>query len=152
MKKQTIPLKNSLILLLTATIWGVAFVAQSVGMDYVGGFTFNAVRSIIGSIVLLAVILFLDRQKTPAVRTEEEKKSGQKTLLMGGIACGICLCLASNFQQFGIKYTTVGKAGFITACYIVIVPILGLFLKKKCSPYIWGAVDRKSTRLNSSHP
>ena len=140
MKKQTIPLKNSLILLLTATIWGVAFVAQSVGMDYVGGFTFNAVRSIIGSIVLLPVILFLDRQKTPAVRTEEEKKSGQKTLLMGGIACGICLCLASNFQQFGIKYTTVGKAGFITACYIVIVPILGLFLKKKCSPYIWGAV------------
>ncbi|MDD7728082.1 MAG: DMT family transporter [Clostridia bacterium] len=134
------PLKNSLILLLTATIWGVAFVAQSVGMDYVGGFTFNAVRSIIGSIVLLPVILFLDRQKTPAVRTEEEKKSGQKTLLMGGIACGICLCLASNFQQFGIKYTTVGKAGFITACYIVIVPILGLFLKKKCSPYIWGAV------------
>ena len=140
MKKQTIPLKNSLILLLTATIWGVAFVAQSVGMDYVGGFTFNAVRSIIGSIVLLPIILFLDRQKTPAVRTEEEKKSGQKTLLMGGIACGICLCLASNFQQFGIKYTTVGKAGFITACYIVIVPILGLFLKKKCSPYIWGAV------------
>ena len=140
MKKQTIPLKNSLILLLTATIWGVAFVAQSVEMDYVGGFTFNAVRSIIGSIVLLPVILFLDRQKTPAVRTEEEKKSGQKTLLMGGIACGICLCLASNFQQFGIKYTTVGKAGFITACYIVIVPILGLFLKKKCSPYIWGAV------------
>lgn len=140
MKKQKIPLKNSLILLLTATIWGVAFVAQSVGMDYVGGFTFNAVRSIIGSIVLLPVIWFLDRQKTPASRTEEEKKSGQKTLLTGGIACGICLCLASNFQQFGIKYTTVGKAGFITACYIVIVPILGLFLKKKCSPFIWSAV------------
>lgn len=59
---------------------------------------------------------------------------------MGGIACGICLCLASNFQQFGIKYTTVGKAGFITACYIVIVPIIGLFLKKKCSPFIWAAV------------
>ena len=78
--------------------------------------------------------------KSKTAPTEEEKKSGQKTLLMGGIACGICLCLASNFQQFGIKYTTVGKAGFITACYIVIVPILGLFLKKKCSPYIWGAV------------
>ena len=140
MKKQKIPLKNSLVLLLTATIWGVAFVAQSVGMDYVGGFTFNAVRSIIGSIVLLPVIWFLDRQKTPAAGTEEEKKNGKKTLVMGGIACGICLCLASNFQQFGIKYTTVGKAGFITACYIVIVPILGLFLKKKCSPYIWGAV------------
>ncbi|WP_373214452.1 DMT family transporter [Ruminococcus sp. 5_1_39BFAA] len=140
MKKQQIPLKNSLILLLTATIWGVAFVAQSVGMDYVGGFTFNAVRSIIGSIVLLPVIWFLDKQKAPAKRTEQERRAERKTLVMGGIACGICLCLASNFQQFGIKYTTVGKAGFITACYIVIVPIIGLFMKKKCSPFIWAAV------------
>lgn len=133
-------MKNSLILLLTATIWGVAFVAQSVGMDYVGGFTFNAVRSIIGSIVLLSVIWFLDKQKAPAKRTEQERRAERKTLVMGGIACGICLCLASNFQQFGIKYTTVGKAGFITACYIVIVPIIGLFMKKKCSPFIWAAV------------
>lgn len=133
-------MKNSLILLLTATIWGVAFVAQSVGMDYVGGFTFNAVRSIIGSIVLLPVIWFLDKQKAPAKRTEQERRAERKTLVMGGIACGICLCLASNFQQFGIKYTTVGKAGFITACYIVIVPIIGLFMKKKCSPFIWAAV------------
>lgn len=140
MKKQQIPLKNSLILLLTATIWGVAFVAQSVGMDYVGGFTFNAVRSIIGSIVLLPVIWFLDRQKEPAKHTAPEQQAERKTLVMGGIACGICLCLASNFQQFGIKYTTVGKAGFITACYIVIVPIIGLFMKKKCSPFIWAAV------------
>lgn len=140
MKKQQIPLKNSLILLLTATIWGVAFVAQSVGMDYVGGFTFNWVRSIIGGIVLLPVIYFLNRQKAPEALTPEEKKASRKTLLTGGVCCGICLCLASNFQQFGIKYTSVGKAGFITACYIVIVPILGLFLKKKCSPYIWAAV------------
>lgn len=140
MKKQQIPLKNSLILLLTATIWGIAFVAQSVGMDYVGGFTFNAVRSIIGSIVLLPVIWFLDKQKTPVKRTEQDQQTQHKKLIMGGIACGICLCLASNFQQFGIKYTTVGKAGFITACYIVIVPIIGLFLKKKCSPFIWAAV------------
>ena len=60
--------------------------------------------------------------------------------ITGGILCGIFLCLASNFQQFGIKYTTVGKAGFITACYIVIVPVLGLFLKQKCGPFIWAAV------------
>lgn len=140
MKKQQIPLKNSLILLLTATIWGIAFVAQSVGMDYVGGFTFNGVRSIIGGIVLLPVIFILNRQKPPVSQTPEEKKSARKILLTGGIACGIVLCLASNFQQFGIKYTTVGKAGFITACYIVIVPIIGLFLRKKCSPYIWAAV------------
>ena len=66
--------------------------------------------------------------------------SRNKTLIAGGIICGICLCLASNFQQFGIQYTSVGKAGFLTACYIIIVPILGLFMKKKCSPFIWVAV------------
>lgn len=140
MKTQTNQLRNSLLLLLTATIWGVAFVAQSVGMDYVGAFTFNSVRSIIGSLVLLPVIWFLDKKKAPVDVTPAEKAAGRKTLIIGGICCGIFLCLASNFQQFGIKYTTVGKAGFITACYIVIVPIIGLFLKKKCSPFIWVAV------------
>lgn len=139
MKKQQIPLKNSLLLLLTATIWGVAFVAQSVGMDYVGGFTFNMTRSLIGSAVLLPVIWFIGRNSSK--KAEETQGSGsRKDLLWGGLACGILMCLASNFQQFGIKYTTVGKAGFITACYIVLVPILGLFLKKKCSPFIWLAV------------
>ena len=108
-------LKNALILLLTATIWGVAFVAQSVGMDYVSPFTFNGVRSIIGGLVLIPVILVLDRKKK-------------------------ALCVASNFQQFGVMYTSVGKVGFITACYIIIVPILSLFLGKKCSPAIAGAV------------
>lgn len=139
MKKQQIPLKNSLLLLLTATIWGVAFVAQSVGMDYVGGFTFNMARSLIGSAVLLPVIWFMGRNSSK--KAEETQGSGsRKDLLWGGLACGILMCLASNFQQFGIKYITVGKAGFITACYIVLVPILGLFLKKKCSPFIWLAV------------
>lgn len=140
MKKQQIPLKNSLLLLLAATIWGIAFVAQSVGMDYVGGFTFNAVRSIIGALVLIPVILVFGNKKEERTFSEEEKKAARKTLIIGGISCGTCLCLASNFQQFGIKYTSVGKAGFITACYIVIVPIIGIFLKKKCSPYIWAAV------------
>ena len=139
MKKQQIPLKNSLLLLLTATIWGVAFVAQSVGMDYVGGFTFNMARSLIGSAVLLPVIWFMGRNGSKKVEEAQGSGSG-KDLLWGGLACGILMCLASNFQQFGIKYTTVGKAGFITACYIVLVPILGLFLKKKCSPFIWLAV------------
>lgn len=138
MNKQQIPLKKSLILLLTATIWGVAFVAQSVGMDYVGAFTFSAIRSIIGAIVLLPVILFSDRHQKSSVPAKE--KGSRKALLAGGISCGILLCAATNFQQFGIKYTTVGKAGFITACYIVIVPIIGIFLKKKCSSYIWIAV------------
>lgn len=135
-----IPLKNSLLLLLTAAIWGVAFVAQSVGMDYVGAFTFNSIRSLIGSLVLIPVILVLNRQKPASAHTDLQKKENRRTLITGGICCGICLCLASNFQQFGIKYTTVGKAGFITACYIVIVPVLGLFLKQKCGPFVWAAV------------
>lgn len=140
MKKQEIPVRNSLLLLLTAAIWGIAFVAQSVGMDYVGPFTFNGVRSIIGAAVLLPVIWFLGRSKEAPRQTEAEKKASRKTLIAGGISCGVLLCLASSFQQFGIKYTTVGKAGFITACYIVIVPLLGIFLKKKCGPLIWAAV------------
>lgn len=140
MKKEQVNIKNSLLLLLTATIWGVAFVAQSVSMDYIGGFTFNAVRNIIGAITLLPVILIFSKKDSHDHQSEEEKKASRKTLITGGICCGILLCLASNFQQFGIKYTTVGKAGFITACYIIIVPIIGLFLKKKCSPFIWIAV------------
>ena len=159
MKKQQIPLKNSLILLLTATIWGIAFVAQSEGGDAVGPFTFNATRSIIGSLVLIPVIFLLNKinpqsdtnsEETAASASGSANNKGasvggnlftrNKTLILGGIACGICLCLASNFQQLGIQYTSVGKAGFLTACYIIIVPILGLFMKKKCSPFIWVAV------------
>lgn len=136
-------LRSFALLLLTACIWGVAFVAQSVGMEYVGPFTFNFVRSILGGLVLIPCIFFLNRgekAKTAAKQSEEEKKAQRKTLLTGGICCGVALCLASNFQQIGIQYTTVGKAGFITACYIVIVPVIGIFLKKKCSPMIWLSV------------
>ena len=156
MNTQKMPLKNSLCLLLAATIWGIAFVAQSVGMEYVGPFTFNGVRSLIGAAVLVPVIFLLNRSKDTASTAADspaaefpatgaknaDTSSPYKTrdLWIGGIACGIALFAASNFQQFGIKYTTVGKAGFITACYIVIVPIIGLFLKKKCSPFIWIAV------------
>ena len=132
-------LKNALILLLTATIWGVAFVAQSVGMDYVSPFTFNGVRSIIGGLVLIPVILVLDRKKK-AEGKDYKAPGDRKTLILGGICCGVALCVASNFQQFGVMYTSVGKVGFITACYIIIVPILSLFLGKKCSPAIAGAV------------
>ena len=141
MKKENI--KGPALLLLTACIWGVAFVAQSVGMEYVGPFTFNFVRSILGGLVLIPCIFFLNRgEKSGSAEkiSEEEKKAQRKTLLTGGICCGIALCLATNFQQIGIKYTTVGKAGFITACYIVIVPVIGIFRKKKCSPVIWLSV------------
>ena len=111
-------LKNALILLLTATIWGVAFVAQSVGMDYVQPFTFNGVRSIIGGLVLIPVILVLDRKKK-AEGKDYKAPGDRKTLILGGICCGVALCVASNFQQFGVMYTSVGKVGFITACYII---------------------------------
>lgn len=136
MKKTQV--KNSLLLLLTATIWGTAFVAQSVGMDYVEPFTFTFARSIIGGIVLIPCIYFLRWLKK-----REDKDAGVNRLFVtkiewiGGICCGLALCAASNFQQIGISYTTVGKAGFITALYVVIVPIMGLFFKRKVSFVVW---------------
>lgn len=139
-------LKQSLLLLLAATIWGIAFVAQSAGMEYVGPYTFNCIRSILGGLVLIPVILVMDRAKArekgeAGNRPDHARKSRErKVLLTGGVCCGVALCLASNFQQLGIQYTTVGKAGFITACYIVIVPFLGLLFGKKVSAFVWGAV------------
>ena len=97
-------LKNALILLLTATIWGVAFVAQSVGMDYVQPFTFNGVRSIIGGLVLIPVILVLDRKKK-AEEKDYKAPGDRKTLILGGICCGVALGIATNLQQFGVMYT-----------------------------------------------
>lgn len=132
-------LRNSLLLLLTAIIWGSAFVAQSVGMDYVEPFTFTFARSIIGGIVLIPCICVL--HKHDSRRCAEARSAGMrrvtKTEWIGGICCGIALFAASNFQQIGITHTTVGKAGFITALYVVIVPILGLFMKKRVSFLIW---------------
>lgn len=131
-------LRQSLLLFLTAVIWGVAFVAQSVGMDYVEPFTFNAVRNGIGAVVLLPCIGLLNRLK---VRDKSETvKAQKKTLITGGILCGVLLFIGSNLQQFGIQYTTVGKAGFITAMYIVLVPVFGIFLHKKAGIKIWAAV------------
>jgi len=133
MKKQAISAAE---LLLTAFIWGVAFVAQSVGMDYIGPFTFNCVRSIIGGMVLIPPVLIMGR-KNRADKKAEEAKEYKKNTVIGGICCGICLCAASCFQQFGIMHTTVGKAGFITALYIIIVPILGIFMKKRVASVVW---------------
>lgn len=134
-------LKNPLLLLLTAAIWGSAFVAQSVGMDYVGCFTFSCVRNLIGCLVLLPYIWLTGRKKeAQETVSPEEKKQENKILIIGGICCGICLCIASNLQQYGIQYTSVGKAGFLTALYIVLVPVLGIFLKKKCGLQVWISV------------
>lgn len=123
--------KSPLLLLLTAAIWGVAFVAQSVGMDYVEPFTFNGVRNLLGALVLLPVIYYFHKKEDTA-----ELKEDSKTLWIGGGLCGLCLCVASSLQQIGIQYTTAGKAGFLTAMYIIIVPVIGLFFKQKCSPFV----------------
>lgn len=142
MKKMTG--KNTLMLFLTAFIWGSAFVAQSVGMDYVGPFTFSCVRSLIGGIFLIPCIWFLDQWRAKNDGTEGGKKTvskeEKKMELIGGICCGLALCVATNLQQIGMQYTTVGKAGFITALYIVLVPIFGIFLKKKVEARIWVSV------------
>ena len=140
MKKTQI--RNSLLLLLTATIWGSAFVAQSVGMEYVEAFTFTFARSIVGGIVLIPCIWFLRwlkgrEKKTSCDVTCAKRPHITKIEWIGGICCGLALCAASNFQQIGIAYTTVGKAGFITALYVVIVPIMGLFFKKRVSFVVW---------------
>ena len=134
-------LRSSLMLTLTALIWGVAFVAQSVGMDYVGPFTFNSVRACIGGLVLLPMLPVLDRLKgRPMDELRAERKAQKKTLILGGVVCGALLATASSLQQIGIIYTTAAKAGFITALYIVLVPILGIFMKKKPSALIWLSV------------
>ena len=136
--------KNTFLLLLTAFIWGIAFVAQSVGMDYVGPLTFNASRFIIGAIFLIPCIAFLDKLKEKenqaACKNIPAAPQNKKVLITGGICCGIAIAAASTLQQYGIAYTTVGKAGFITALYIVIVPILGIFLKRKPRLIIWFSV------------
>lgn len=134
-------LRQSLLLLLTATIWGVAFVAQSVSMDYIGPFTFNAARNFIGAVVLLPCIGLLRKSNKKGDNTDNRtNKAHSKVLIAGGVSCGVLLFAASNLQQIGIQYTTVGKAGFITAMYIVLVPILGLFLRKKVTGRVWAAV------------
>lgn len=134
-------LRNSLLLLLTATIWGVAFVAQSVGMDYVGPFTFVFARNVIGGLVLLPVIAVLGKSGGPHPKqAPEERRKARKTLVIGGMCCGTALCAGSITQQFALLYTPVGKAGFLTACYILIVPLLGLLFGRRCGLKHWCSV------------
>ena len=132
------PAKNLCLLLLASMIWGTGFVAQAVGMDHLGPFAFNAIRSFVGGVALIPVLLFFGRFKSAERRAEE--RANRKTLLIGGLCCGLALGVASCLQQVGMQYTTVGKAGFITAMYIVIVPILGLFFHKKVGVKLWISV------------
>lgn len=116
-------------------IWGSAFIAQSVGMDHIGPFTFQAVRCAMGSLFLIPIIFLLDRDKRQFFRNWKNPQ-----LWKTGFICGVALFAGAALQQMGLVYTTAGKAGFITAMYIVLVPILGLFLKNPPSPAAWLSV------------
>lgn len=130
--------KNSIFLFLAAFIWGIAFVFQSKGNDYMQPFTFSAARNFLGFLVLTPVVLFKIRNSH---KDTSNTKIPLKITIVGGIFCGLALTAASLFQQYGVKYTSVGKAGFITTLYIIITPILGMFLKRKCSWTVWvGAI------------
>lgn len=132
---------GSLLLLVTAFIWGSAFVAQSTGAEHVGPFTFICLRNILGAVILIPVIFALDTIKKKNGTYQRIEKKDYKALFIGGTCCGVALCLASVFQQLGIdKGTEPGKAGFITALYILLVPIFSLFLGKKVRPVIWFCV------------
>ena len=138
-------LRANLLLVLTATIWGTTFVAQGVAMDSMGPFTFNAVRLILAVIVLLPTIRLLDRlfekrngHKPPTMKTMTRDQ--KRRLLIGGVVCGVILSGGMAFQQYGMVYSSPGKAGFITALYIVLVPVVGIAFKHRARLAVWIAV------------
>ena len=135
MKKQ---IQGSILLLIGTIIWGTAFVAQSVGMDYIGPFTFQTGRSVLALIALWPVIWLMDRQKDGG-QTFKAKWTDKK-LWKTGLPCGLALFVASGLQQVGLVYTDARKAGFITAMYIVLVPVLGLLFKQKVTGRVWFSV------------
>lgn len=134
-------MQSNILLLFTALIWGSAFVAQKSGMDYIEPFTFNGLRTLIGGLVLIPVVLLMNKSGSKVAQEEAltpaEKTKKNKDLLIGGICCGLALFAASSFQQFGVSYTTAGKAGFITTLYVVVVPVLSILLRKRVRPIMW---------------
>jgi len=119
--------------MLTAAIWGFAFVAQRVGMQYVGAFTFNGVRFALGSISLIPLIIYFKNKKT----AEQPEETASASALIPGIIAGSVLFFGASLQQAGLAYTTAGKAAFITGLYIVLVPLLGIFLKQRVGLNTW---------------
>ena len=130
----------SALLMLAAFIWGTAFVAQSKGLEQIGNFTFLCLRSCLAVVVLTPVSWFIfrkNRRKVGIGEHGENKTFMSKRLLLGGLLCGGSVCLASLVQQYGIILSGVGKSGFLTTLYILIVPLLGLVLKRKVQPVLW---------------
>ena len=131
-------LKADILLLITAIIWGAAFVAQRVGMDFMGPLTFNAVRFALGAAALVPLIRRIDREKKKDGTYQNVDK---KSFIKGSLIAGGALFMGATFQQWGLVYTTAGNAGFITGLYVVFVPIMGLFFKQKTGLPTWiGAV------------
>ncbi len=126
--------RGNTFLFLAALIWGCALVAQKAGMDHLGPFGFTAIRCTLGGLVLLPLIWYLDRKKTD---DEKKNEASSKETIIGSVCCGIVLTSLILFQQFGLPYTTVGKAGFITALYILLTPVMGIFLGKKAGRNLW---------------
>ena len=133
-------LKSALLLLLAAVIWGSAFVAQSVGAELVPPFTFNAVRYIMGGAILAPLSILIRRFSREQAQRHEQKKSHKKAMIAGGLSCGFFLFGASALQQAAMATTSAGKAGFLTALYIIIVPLIGLLFKKRHGPLLWIAI------------
>jgi drug/metabolite transporter (DMT)-like permease len=130
----------SALLMLAAFIWGTAFVAQSKGLEQIGNFTFLCLRSCLAVVVLTPVSWFIyrnNRRKIGMGEHGENKTFISKRLVIGGILCGVSVCLASAVQQYGIILSGVGKSGFLTTLYILIVPLLGLLLRRKVQPVLW---------------
>lgn len=139
-------LKSNLLILLAAFIWGTAFLAQKDG-GQIGTFTFNGIRFLIGGTFLLPVIYVLDRLREraaakagQAAADEDVDMGWNRTVFIGGMMCGVLLFIASSLQQYGVLYTSIGKTGFITALYTIIVPILSIALGKKVHLRTWIAV------------
>ncbi len=133
--------KNSLLLLITAAIWGSGFVAQALGMEHVGPFTFTWARSLIGGLFLLCAMPLLDRLR--GVSPSDKPRNNlwkNKTLWVGGFFCGTMLFISESLQQFGIMQTTVAKASFLTSLYILIVPVIGVFMRKRTTWNVWFGV------------
>jgi len=126
--------KSDALLLTTAIIWGFAFVAQRIGMAYVGPFTFNGVRFALGALVLLPLLVRPGKTKGLPAHT---RRLDVKTVALGGILAGCALFAGASLQQAGLVYTTAGNAGFITGLYVVIVPILGLFVHQRTNAGTW---------------
>ncbi|WFD11786.1 DMT family transporter [Tepidibacter hydrothermalis] len=133
-------LRANILLLITAAIWGFAFVAQRIGAQYVGAFTFNGIRFALGSLSLVPLIFYFDKRKKNEGSNENNIEMTQRKTIISGALVGSMLYLAATFQQVGINYTTAGKAGFITGLYMVIVPLIGVFLKQKIEKSAWVGV------------